>query len=299
MGTVTTPARQSVIDGFDKARSSFLDRLEAAPDQSLAYLKPGDDYALGGLVYHVNAVLEHYLGVLDAMVSAGFKETEARDRPGLFEEANARAKAGLDRTELSVAVAATERLHGAVTAAVAPLPEDDFERKVPVRLEPGADPYPTSANDVLGWLTGHYEEHVPHIESLLEAWTASAATPSSSVEAGSLAAIEAFNDAFSRHDVDGIMAHMTDDCVFENTLPPPDGERYSGSAAVRAFWESFFTSTPSARFETEELVAAGDRAFARWVFRWDGAEGEGHVRGVDIFRVRDGKVAEKLSYVKG
>jgi hypothetical protein len=25
----------------------------------------------------------------------------------------------------------------------------------------------------------------------------------------------------------------------------------------------------------------------------------GHVRGVDIFRVRDGKLAEKLSYVKG
>ena len=25
----------------------------------------------------------------------------------------------------------------------------------------------------------------------------------------------------------------------------------------------------------------------------------GHVRGVDVFRVRDGKVAEKLSYVKG
>ncbi|MBS1243923.1 MAG: hypothetical protein H6R41_460, partial [Deltaproteobacteria bacterium] len=24
-----------------------------------------------------------------------------------------------------------------------------------------------------------------------------------------------------------------------------------------------------------------------------------HIRGVDVFRVRDGKVAEKLSYVKG
>jgi len=24
-----------------------------------------------------------------------------------------------------------------------------------------------------------------------------------------------------------------------------------------------------------------------------------HIRGVDLFRVRDGKVAEKLSYVKG
>jgi hypothetical protein len=29
------------------------------------------------------------------------------------------------------------------------------------------------------------------------------------------------------------------------------------------------------------------------------ASSGGHVRGVDVFRVRGGKVAEKLSYVKG
>jgi ketosteroid isomerase-like protein len=111
--------------------------------------------------------------------------------------------------------------------------------------------------------------------------------------------LEAFNDAFGRHDVEAIMRLMTDDCVFENTFPAPDGVRYEGQADVRAFWESFFASTPTARFETEELVCFDDRAFARWVFRWaDGAEG-GHVRGVDVFRVAGGRVAEKLSYVKG
>jgi hypothetical protein len=35
----------------------------------------------------------------------------------------------------------------------------------------------------------------------------------------------------------------------------------------------------------------------RWVFHWD-TKG-GHVRGVDVMRVRGGKVAEKLAYVKG
>ena len=39
-------------------------------------------------------------------------------------------------------------------------------------------------------------------------------------------AIGRFNDAFNRHDVDGIMSAMTHDCVFENTWPPPDGERH-------------------------------------------------------------------------
>jgi len=41
-----------------------------------------------------------------------------------------------------------------------------------------------------------------------------------------LEAIQRFNDAFNRDDIDGVMAAMTEDCVFENTYPPPDGNRY-------------------------------------------------------------------------
>ena len=118
--------------------------------------------------------------------------------------------------------------------------------------------------------------------------------------AATLAAVERFNAAFARHDVAGVMAAMTADCVFENTAPAPDGTRHVGQAAVRAAWAGFFAGSPGARFETEEVFAAGDRCVVRWTYRWaaDGA-GPGHGRGVDLFRVRDGKVAEKLSYVKG
>ncbi len=117
--------------------------------------------------------------------------------------------------------------------------------------------------------------------------------------AETVAAVERFNEAFGRHDVDAIMAAMTEDCIFENT-PPPDGERYEGTAAVRAFWERFFAGSPQARFEAEERFAAGDRCVVRWRYTWRDMSGsEGHVRGVDLFRVRDGKVAEKLAYVKG
>ena len=118
--------------------------------------------------------------------------------------------------------------------------------------------------------------------------------------AATLAAVERFNAAFERHDVEGVMAAMTEDCVFENTSPAPGGERFEGRAAVRAVWEGFFAASPGAAFETEEVFAAGDRCVVRWVYRW-GSNGQapGHVRGVDVFRVRDGKVAEKLSYVKG
>jgi ketosteroid isomerase-like protein len=113
------------------------------------------------------------------------------------------------------------------------------------------------------------------------------------------AAVERFNSAFDRHDVDAIMQCMTEDCVFENTRPAPDGTRLVGQADVRAYWEEFFARSPQARFETEELFAAADRCVVRWTYHWVRDGKDGHVRGVDVFRVRDGKVAEKCSYVKG
>ena len=113
------------------------------------------------------------------------------------------------------------------------------------------------------------------------------------------AVIARFNDAFGRHDADAVMSLMTDDCVFENTFPAPDGERHVGAQEVGEFWRQFFASTPSARFEAEETVALGDRAVVRWIFHWENDGVAGHVRGIDLFRVRNGKVAEKLSYVKG
>jgi ketosteroid isomerase-like protein len=115
-----------------------------------------------------------------------------------------------------------------------------------------------------------------------------------------IATIERFNEVFNRHDVDAVMALMTDDVIFENTSPSPAGERFQGQEAVRGFWESFFGANPGATFDAEDIFAGGDRATVRWVYHWDPEnDPDGFVRGVDVFRVRDGKVAEKLSYVKG
>jgi len=126
----------------------------------------------------------------------------------------------------------------------------------------------------------------------------SSATPSAAV--GTAGVIDAFNSVFSTGDVDAIMALMTDDVVFESTGPAPDGLRFEGAAAVRKVWVELFGSTASPRFDGEEVVVCGDLATVRWVYSWDSATGaREHVRGVDVIRVRDGKVAEKLSYVKG
>jgi predicted SnoaL-like aldol condensation-catalyzing enzyme len=109
-----------------------------------------------------------------------------------------------------------------------------------------------------------------------------------------------FNNAINAHDLDAVTSLLTDDTVFENTYPAPDGETIEGKAAVSGFWLEFFESSPKARFYIEESFASGERAFVRWRYNWQNAdETFGHVRGVDIFRVHNGKIAEKLSYVKG
>lgn len=118
-------------------------------------------------------------------------------------------------------------------------------------------------------------------------------------DSATLSAINRFNDAFNRHDVDAVMAAMTDDCLFENTNPPPDGAKIQGQDPVRVYWAQFFQENPDARFEAEEAVVMGDRGFVRWVYRKMKDGKPWHLRGVDIFKVRDGRVAEKLSYVKG
>ncbi|MEU8224653.1 TIGR03086 family metal-binding protein [Kribbella sp. NPDC048915] len=109
--------------------------------------------------------------------------------------------------------------------------------------------------------------------------------------------IELFGEAFGRGDLDTVMSLVTEDVVFESTSPAPDGERFEGAEAVRAQWAKLFADTTDPRFDTEELVVLDDRAVVRWQYSWDG--GAGHVRGVDVLRLRDGLIAEKLSYVKG
>ena len=109
-----------------------------------------------------------------------------------------------------------------------------------------------------------------------------------------------FNDAFNRHDVNGMMQLMSDDSVFENTTPAPDGTRYVGKEQVCLFWQEFFQQSPHAKIEIEDIFGLGMHCVMRWKYSWKDEEGKtGHVRGVDIFKVVDGLITEKLSYVKG
>lgn len=119
-------------------------------------------------------------------------------------------------------------------------------------------------------------------------------------EAAAVQIVIRFNEALNAQDVDTMMSLMTAACVFENTSPAPDGTRYQGQAAVRAFWVDFFRTAQGQHIEFEEIAAWEDRCVMRWRYTWHDASGTpGHIRGIDLYKLEDGKIAEKLSYVKG
>ncbi len=103
-----------------------------------------------------------------------------------------------------------------------------------------------------------------------------------------------FNAAWNDHDLAAALTLTSADCVFEATSPAPDGQRCAGHAAIGAAWKPIFDDLAS-HFTVEDSFAAGQRVVQRWRYDWDG----GHVRGVDVITVSDGKVTEKLGYVKG
>jgi ketosteroid isomerase-like protein len=111
--------------------------------------------------------------------------------------------------------------------------------------------------------------------------------------------VDRMNEALNEHNVDKLLSLLTDDVVFENTGPAPDGERYVGKADVRKFFESFFRDSPNAFFESEDRFSSDDRCLDRWHYTWDPNGDPGSVRGASVYRIRDAKISEVFAYVKG
>jgi ketosteroid isomerase-like protein len=109
-----------------------------------------------------------------------------------------------------------------------------------------------------------------------------------------------YKDAFNRHDVRGIMNLMSEDCLIDTTDASPDGIVIPGRENADRYWQDYFHRSPQAHLEIEEVFGLGNRCILRWKSTWiDGAGKNRHVRGVDIFLVRENLIREQRSYVKG
>ena len=116
----------------------------------------------------------------------------------------------------------------------------------------------------------------------------------------SVADLQAFADAFNRHDADALMGFMTDDCVFEASAGPDVcGASYVGKQAVRAAFSDVWKTFPDAQWRSPRHFVCGDRGVSEWTFAGTRADGSRvEVNGCDVFTFRDGKIAVKNSYRK-
>src|SRR5256885_8383140 len=109
--------REAALADFETARQEWEAAFANVPDGALTYLKPGDDYALGGLQVHVNWVLVHYRRILDGLVAGGFAPLDPLDPAGENDDVNKKAKAGLTPEGRRQALAEMTALHHAVLEA--------------------------------------------------------------------------------------------------------------------------------------------------------------------------------------
>jgi ketosteroid isomerase-like protein len=112
--------------------------------------------------------------------------------------------------------------------------------------------------------------------------------------------LEAFAEAWNRHDTDAILSMMTSDCVFEASRgPEAKGKVYRGPDEVRAGIEEVFALFPDARWNEPRHFITGDRGVSEWVFTGTTSDGMLiQVQGCDVFTFRDGLISVKNSYRK-
>ena len=114
------------------------------------------------------------------------------------------------------------------------------------------------------------------------------------------ALLDAFGDAFNRHDLDAIMELMTDDCVFASYAGRDvSGTRFEGRDHVRNGFAKIWAVCPDAQFGEARNFVCGDRGVSEWVFTGTTIDGQRiEVNGCDIFTFRDGKIAIKDAFRK-
>lgn len=116
----------------------------------------------------------------------------------------------------------------------------------------------------------------------------------------SVADLQAFAEAWNRHDLEALMRFMTDDCVFEASAGPDAcGARHVGRDAVAGAFSDVWNTFPDAQWRSPRHFVCGDRGVSEWTFtgtRPDGSRVE--VNGCDLFTFRDGRIAVKNSYRK-
>jgi len=112
--------------------------------------------------------------------------------------------------------------------------------------------------------------------------------------------LEAFGDAWNRHDIDALMSFMHPNCVFE-TVAGPDvcGTRHEGTEAVRKAFQAAWQTIPDAQWLNGRSWVNGDRGVMESTFTGTASDGSRiEANMVDLIQFRDGKILVKNAFRK-
>jgi hypothetical protein len=108
--------------------------------------------------------------------------------------------------------------------------------------------------------------------------------------------LDQYNEAFRLHDPALLDDLIADDCIIEDTGPAPDGLLREGGQACLARW-SELAGNRDLEFTPEAAEIHEELAVQPWILRWGDGEND-RVRGVNLIRIRDGRIVEARGYVK-
>lgn len=116
----------------------------------------------------------------------------------------------------------------------------------------------------------------------------------------SAADLAATFDAFNRHDVDAVMKHFADDCVFYTVSGPEVyGARIEGAEAIAKAFSGVWAGMKDAHWDHHDHFVHGDRAVSEWTFSGTAADGTRiEAEGADLFTLRDGEIVVKQALRK-
>jgi ketosteroid isomerase-like protein len=116
-----------------------------------------------------------------------------------------------------------------------------------------------------------------------------------------LATLRAILDGFNAHDLDAIVRHFAEDCVFESPRgPAPCGRRFEGIEEVRRGLAIRFETIPDVQYDSHGDFVDGNRGVSEWTISGTTTDGEAiEVRGCDVWTFApDGRIAVKNSFWK-
>jgi steroid delta-isomerase-like uncharacterized protein len=112
--------------------------------------------------------------------------------------------------------------------------------------------------------------------------------------------IERYLTAFNEQDVDALPKLVTEDVLVQGLIGA-EGD-VNGIEEYEEWWRETLSGIPDAHIEIDDYFESGERAAARWTFT--GTQKEGlfglpatnraiQITGLALFRMEDGKIAEK------